>query len=196
LLRDLTSVTTLVVDFAVLCFAVAAYRRTKVSAFGFLIFGSVVGLALTIGLRYHTTHPTTPENTLTFWQIYSVGYVIATGLWGAGVIALTLHFQTLFRNAGSLDTEEAEEPALDPINEDLVEVYETNNPAQAPVIAGLLRSAGIEFMTANEGIEGLFAAGQIGGHNPVVGPVQFLVRAGDAAAARALLEPDRTEPPN
>ncbi len=197
-LRDLSSFTTLVVDFAVLCVAAAAYRRTRLPAFGFLLVGSVVGLALTIGLRYRNTHSFTRESALTFWQIYQVGYVVVIALWGIGVIALTLRFQTLFKVVAkhpsddpfgrAVDTEETNQPVQEPINEDLVEVFETNNPAEAPVIAALLQSAGIEFMTTNEGIEGLFAAGQLGGHSPIIGPVQFLVRSGDAAAARALLD--------
>ena len=79
-------------------------------------------------------------------------------------------------------------PPEPPPQIDLVPVYETGNAALVPVIESLLEDAGIEFMTRSEPIQHMFGWGTFGSNlNYVIGPVQFLVRAEDAEAARELI---------
>jgi hypothetical protein len=75
-------------------------------------------------------------------------------------------------------------------NEELLEVFEANDPGQVAVVSSVLRGAGIEFMTVNEGVENLLVAGQLGGGNVAIGPVQFLVRERDFETARRALSPE------
>ncbi len=65
--------------------------------------------------------------------------------------------------------------------------FETSDASLIPIVESLLRGAGIPFEMRAAGLQGLFAAGQLGGFNPVSGPVAFLVAAGDARRARELL---------
>ena len=53
----------------------------------------------------------------------------------------------------------------------------------------VLQSAGIGCLVRGEGIQDLFAIGRMaaGGFNPITGPVELFVAAGDADDARALL---------
>lgn len=52
----------------------------------------------------------------------------------------------------------------------------------------LLEGEQIDYMVRGEGVQDLLAWGRaLTGFNPVVGPVEFLVRAEDAARARELL---------
>lgn len=75
------------------------------------------------------------------------------------------------------------EPAL----RDLVPVFASSDEADLITARGLLESAGIPFVTTNEGLQELFAAGRIGGFNPVIGQVQILVdRESLGVAAEAL----------
>ena len=76
----------LVIDGTVLCLAFLAYRRTSVSAFAFLIWASLIGVILAVGLHVRT--PTSSEDALSFRQWYRVGYFAATVLWGIGLIQL------------------------------------------------------------------------------------------------------------
>ena len=71
---------------------------------------------------------------------------------------------------------------------ELVQVYESGNPALIPIIESVLDDADIEFMTKSENLQDLFAWGRlIGGYNFAIGPVHFLVRSEDADEARELL---------
>lgn len=77
-------------------------------------------------------------------------------------------------------------------NEELLEVFEANDPGHVAVASSVLRGAGIDFMTVNDGVESLMGAGQLGGGNVAVGPVQFLVRARDFERARRALSAEET----
>jgi hypothetical protein len=66
-------------------------------------------------------------------------------------------------------------------------VFETSDASLIPVVESLLRGAGIEFEERGARLQGLFAGGQIGGINPVSGPVAFVVAADEVPAARRLL---------
>lgn len=68
-----------------------------------------------------------------------------------------------------------------------VTIFETGNPAVLAVAKSLLEEAGITFFASGEGVQDLFAAGSIGGFNPLVGPVHVQVPAEDAERARAAL---------
>jgi Putative prokaryotic signal transducing protein len=71
---------------------------------------------------------------------------------------------------------------------ELVNVFETSNPALVPLAEFLLNEAGIDFLKKNENLQDMFGGGRVGaGFNFRAGPVQFWVRADDVAAAQALL---------
>lgn len=82
---------------------------------------------------------------------------------------------------------------------DLITVFETGDPAAIALVKSLLDSAGIEFAAKGDNIQDLFGVGRFpGGTNLVTGPVEFQVRAEDAAKAKSLLsdleEGDGDEP--
>jgi hypothetical protein len=95
-----------------------------------------------------------------------------------------------------VDLIEPPPPPEPPPQIDLVQVFESGNPALIPVIESLFEDAGIEYMTKSEPIQHLFGWGTFGSNlNYVIGPVQFLVRAEDAEQARALITPlDPSDP--
>ena len=73
----------------VLCFAFPAYRRTKMKAFAFLIWGSAIGIVLEAGLQLHRNSPyTSTEDEQTILECYRVGYLICSVLWGIGIVQL------------------------------------------------------------------------------------------------------------
>ena len=82
-------------------------------------------------------------------------------------------------------------PPSEPLPQvDLIQVFESGNPALIPVIESLFEDAEIEYMTKSEPIQHLFGWGTFGSNlNYVIGPVQFFVRAEDAEQARALITP-------
>jgi hypothetical protein len=87
-----------------------------------------------------------------------------------------------------VDLVEPPPPPEPPPQIDLVQVFESGNPALIPVIESILEDAGIDYMTKSEPIQHMFGWGTFGSNlNYVIGPVQFLVRAEDADAARELL---------
>ncbi|MBI2840841.1 MAG: DUF2007 domain-containing protein [Acidobacteria bacterium] len=59
--------------------------------------------------------------------------------------------------------------------------------AEFAVVQGLLAEAGIEFVSKNVQLQNLVGYGQIGGLNPVVGPIEIFVAAEDAERAREVL---------
>jgi hypothetical protein len=71
---------------------------------------------------------------------------------------------------------------------DLVRVFATSEAALIPVVQSLLDDAGIGVMTKGEPVQDFFALGRLFGTNPVVGPVEFLVRPDQAEEAVRLLE--------
>src|SRR5258708_7164072 len=88
-LREADYVTSIAIDSAILCFSFAAYRRCQMKAFAFLTWGSVIGIIITAGMRLHRAGPAVPLNdSLTFWQLYRIGYIAAAVLWGTGIILL------------------------------------------------------------------------------------------------------------
>ena len=105
-LREADYLISIAVDSAILCFAFAAYRRCRMKAFAFLIWGSMIGITITAGMHIHRAAPATPVNEdLTFWQLYRVGYIAATVLCGTGIILLIRYVMTLVgQGAGSNPT--------------------------------------------------------------------------------------------
>jgi hypothetical protein len=79
-------VASVVIDCTVLFLSFLAYRRTGISAFAFLIWASLIGVILEVGLHLRT--PSSAEDALSFRQWYRVGYFAATVLWGIGLIQL------------------------------------------------------------------------------------------------------------
>jgi hypothetical protein len=65
-------------------------------------------------------------------------------------------------------------------------VYVTEDPALLAMAKSLLEDAQIEYFTKGDNIQ-LFGGGRLGGGNILCGPVEFLVVAEDAPAARELL---------
>jgi|ERR1051326_8917784 hypothetical protein len=92
-LRELDSAATIFVDFAVLCFAFSAYRRTRLVSFLLLISGSIVGIVLTFVLRYERTHLLKSAVLLELSLSYRAGYLLAITLWGLGIVGLTRRIQ-------------------------------------------------------------------------------------------------------
>lgn len=90
-LRLVDFFTSIAVDSAVLVWAFTAYRRTQMRAFALLLWGSFIGIILSAGLemQHRTSH--TSSDALTFTQLYRIGYMLATILWGTGIILLIRH---------------------------------------------------------------------------------------------------------
>lgn len=65
-----------------------------------------------------------------------------------------------------------------------VVILETSNASVIPVVESLLRSADIAFEARGERLQNLFALGQVGGINPLIGPVRFVVGSSDARRAK------------
>jgi len=57
----------------------------------------------------------------------------------------------------------------------LVTVLEIVDPAVLPVAKSLLEDAGIPYLMKGEGIQDLWGVGQIGGFNPISGPIELQV---------------------
>ena len=68
----------------------------------------------------------------------------------------------------------------------LVEVFETGDPAEMSVLESLLQDAGIDFTTASETAKDYYAGGRYGGSFGF-GPMKFYVRSEDEAAAREVI---------
>ena len=81
------------------------------------------------------------------------------------------------------------DPARTPDPEvELVPVFSTPDQGRVALAKSLLEGEQIDYMVRGEGVQDLLAWGRaLTGFNPVVGPVDFLVRAEDAARARELL---------
>jgi hypothetical protein len=76
--------------------------------------------------------------------------------------------------------------APDP-NLELVPVFRTSDEALIALAKSLLEAEGIEFVARADGLQHLFGWGQFGiGFNPIVGPVEFVVRREDEARALEL----------
>jgi hypothetical protein len=87
-LRNADFVASIVADGAVLCFAFPAYRRAKMPAFAFLVWGSVIGIILEVGLQFHRASTGTAQDAVAFSEWYRVGYFAAIVLWGIGIVQL------------------------------------------------------------------------------------------------------------
>ena len=70
---------------------------------------------------------------------------------------------------------------------DLVTVYVARDGNDLAVVESRLDGSGIRFLAKGEGVQDLFAAGTIGGFNPMVGPVEIQVLPEDADFVRELL---------
>ena len=69
-----------------------------------------------------------------------------------------------------------------------VTVLESSDPALLALAKSLLDDAGIPYFAKGEGVQDLFGVGRFGtGFNPVTGPIELQVSAGDASEARAIL---------
>jgi len=78
----------------------------------------------------------------------------------------------------------------------LVKVFTTGEASLLPVVHSLLDGAGIEYFAKNEEVQDLFGWGRLGtNYSYVSGPVEFLVREDDEAAARGALEELATATP-
>ena len=88
-----------------------------------------------------------------------------------------------------------EEPPSRPVPElrNSVTVFESSDLSLFSVAKSLLKGAGIEFWPINEGLQDLFGAGRLAGHNPLVGPAQIKVEAEHAEEAIALLKDLKTK---
>ena len=82
------------VDATVLFVSFLAYRHTKIPAFAFLIWCSLLGIVLEMGLHLHT--PTSAEDTLSFHEWYKVGFFASTILYGIGVFQLVRYVRKEF----------------------------------------------------------------------------------------------------
>ncbi|HEY3053594.1 MAG TPA: DUF2007 domain-containing protein [Thermoanaerobaculia bacterium] len=71
--------------------------------------------------------------------------------------------------------------------EELIEVFETSDPATVPVIGSLLESAGIEFAMTGQQMQDIIAGGGLAGHKAAI-PARFLVRRSEAEFARSVLD--------
>jgi len=87
-LRNADFVASIVADGAVLCFAFPAYRRAKMPAFAFLVWGSVIGIILEVGLQFHRASTGTAQDAVAFSEWYRVGYFAAIVLWASGLFSL------------------------------------------------------------------------------------------------------------
>jgi hypothetical protein len=72
-------------------------------------------------------------------------------------------------------------------DEEMVVVMETSDPGLLAVVKSVLESAGIPFFAKGEFLQDLFGLGQMGGVNPITGPVEVQVPAEEADRARSLL---------
>jgi hypothetical protein len=88
------STSSVVIDGTVLYLSFLAYRRTNILAFAFLIWASLLGIILEMGL--HTRTPTSAEDALSFHEWYRVGYFACTVLSGIGVTLLIQHVRRDF----------------------------------------------------------------------------------------------------
>ena len=66
-------------------------------------------------------------------------------------------------------------------------IFRTGDAGLVALAKSLLEGEGIEYMARGDGLQDLFGWGRLAGFNPVVGPVEFVVRSDDAPRARALL---------
>ena len=85
--------------------------------------------------------------------------------------------------------ESAPAPAQpDPVDVDLVTVFESGDPALIALACSLLDSAQIPFMKNGDGVQDLFGVGRLGGFSVIAGPVALQVDKKDCGEATDLLE--------
>lgn len=72
-------------------------------------------------------------------------------------------------------------------DEEMVVVMETSDPGLLAVVKSVLESAGIPFFAKGEFLQDLFGLGQMGGINPITGPVEIQVPGEEADRARDIL---------
>jgi putative signal transducing protein len=81
------------------------------------------------------------------------------------------------------------DPSISDDPADFVRLLDLTDPAMVAVAKSLLEEAGVEFFIRNEGTQGLFGAGQMGGYNFITGPPVLMVEASRMDEARELLAP-------
>ena len=81
-------------------------------------------------------------------------------------------------------------------NSKLITIYTPKDRTEYFVISGLLDSAGIKYLSLNEGVQNLFGAGEIGGFNILTGGIKIQVTEEDAEEAINIIkaEPQLTNP--
>jgi hypothetical protein len=78
-------------------------------------------------------------------------------------------------------------------NLELVPVFRASEESLIALAKSLLEAEGIEYLARGDGLQHLFGWGQFtSGFNPIVGPVEFVVRREDEPRARELFR-DLTE---
>jgi hypothetical protein len=73
------------------------------------------------------------------------------------------------------------------MSSEMVTVFVPTDPGEQALIESILDEAEIGYVAENSQIQNLFGVGQIGGYNPVVGPVRIQVAEEDAEQARQLI---------
>jgi hypothetical protein len=109
-LREADFVTKIAFHAAILFFSIHAYHRTGLKALALLICGSVLGVALAVGLRMHG-YVLQPEDAPTFYYFYRIGIIAAGGLTVTGTLLLIRYVvadsDSRERNTPSRDTARA-----------------------------------------------------------------------------------------
>ena len=95
-LREADFAVTIFTNLAVLFFAFPAYKRTKLLAFAFLIWGGFLGIILSAALHIHRTKGfVSADDDKLFYEFYRVGYIVVSVFWTVGVVMLIRRFMAM-----------------------------------------------------------------------------------------------------
>jgi len=89
LTRDVDFVISIVINGVVLLSSALAYRRTKMMPFVFWVSACAIAIILAIAQRFFDVRFHDADDYRIFFELYSIGYVAVTTLWGAGILTLT-----------------------------------------------------------------------------------------------------------
>ena len=93
ILREADFVVTIFTNVIVLLIGFPAYKRTRMSAFAWLIWGGFLGIVLSAALRFHSSRGfLNVEDDRTFYEVYRIGYIVVSVLWTGGVVKLVRKF--------------------------------------------------------------------------------------------------------